>query len=533
MAVERPRTATCITQHTLWTATSGENPPLAVPPTPIPHAVLDSRDVTAGDLFVALAGQSTDGHNYIGAALANGAQAVIAEERGRASARQAGAAIVDCTRGRWALTASLPAGYYPGQPLAYIVDDSIAALQRVGAFQRVHRAHPVLRVIGVTGSVGKTSTKELTASVMRQRFQTLASQGNLNNEQGLPLTLLSLNPGIEVAVLEMGMYDLGEIERLCTLARPQVGIVTMVGPVHLSRLGTIERIAQAKAELVQALPPAQCRRRGNPQLGRPAREGDGRVDRSARLSLRHDAGSRPLGRRSGKRGYGRCSLPLSLPGARPEEGRVVGDPGPTCWAATASIRRSVPRRPGWWKAWAGTRLWRGCSRCRANCALSWRLASTAPRSSTTPTMPAQPAPSLHSTCWRTSIPKDSGRRIAVLGDMRELGSYTREGHQLVGRRAADVVDVLVTVGELGAAIAIEAKAARLDPAQVHDMPGPEATVALLRSLIQPDDLVLVKGSRAIGMESIVTEIVLGEASSNHETGDAAGTAAKHTQREAA
>lgn len=176
-----------------------------------------------------------------------------------------------------------------------MVDDSTQALQQVGAFQRLHRANTNLRVIGITGSVGKTSTKELTAGVMRQRFRTLASQGNLNNEQGLPLTLLGLGYETECAVLEMGMYDLGEIDRLCTLARPHVGIVTMVGPVHLSRLGTIERIAQAKSELPAALPAAD---EGGVAI---LNWDDPRVKAMAsatrtHLSLRHDARSGPLGR---------------------------------------------------------------------------------------------------------------------------------------------------------------------------------------------------------------------------------------------
>ena len=110
-------------------------------------------------------------------ALANGAGAVIVEERGRAAAQQAGAAVVDCTRGRWSLTAKLPEGYRSEQPIAYVVDDSTQALQQVGAFQRLHRANANLRVIGITGSVGKTSTKELTAGVMRQRFRTLGVAG--------------------------------------------------------------------------------------------------------------------------------------------------------------------------------------------------------------------------------------------------------------------------------------------------------------------------------------------------------------------
>jgi UDP-N-acetylmuramoyl-tripeptide--D-alanyl-D-alanine ligase len=256
---ERPYPPTSITQHTLWTALTGDMPPLALPPIPIAHAALDSRDIRHGDMFVALAGSNTDGHAYIGAALANGAQAIIAEERGRAAVQIAavqGAAVVDCTRGRWAIDAVLPATYQPGAPIAYIVDDSVQAIQKVGAFQRVHRSHPALRVVGVTGSVGKTSTKELAANVLRQRYATHASPGNLNSEQGLPLALMGLDAAHERTVLEMGMYGLGEIDRLCVLARPSIGIVTNVGPVHLSRLGTIERIAQAKSELVRALPGA-------------------------------------------------------------------------------------------------------------------------------------------------------------------------------------------------------------------------------------------------------------------------------------
>ncbi len=110
-------------------------------------------------------------------------------------------------------------------------------------------------------------------------------------------------------------------------------------------------------------------------------------------------------------------------------------------------------------------------------------------------------------------PKGQGRRVAVLGDMRELGDYTDEGHRLVGRRAADVVDLLVTVGELGAAIAAEARGVRFNPAALHVTETADETIALLRTLLRPDDLVLVKGSRAVGMETIVGEIVLADADS--------------------
>ena len=141
MASNQPVVATQITQHTLWTALSGEVPPLSLRPAPISRAVLDSRDAGHGDLFIALSGQNSDGHTYLAAALANGACAAIAEERGRAAALDAGAAVVDCTRGRWALNASLPAAYHSEQPLVYLVDNSALALQQVGAFQPVSYTH--------------------------------------------------------------------------------------------------------------------------------------------------------------------------------------------------------------------------------------------------------------------------------------------------------------------------------------------------------------------------------------------------------
>jgi UDP-N-acetylmuramoyl-tripeptide--D-alanyl-D-alanine ligase len=122
-------------------------------------------------------------------------------------------------------------------------------------------------------------------------------------------------------------------------------------------------------------------------------------------------------------------------------------------------------------------------------------------------------------------PKGNGRRVAVLGDMRELGDYTNEGHRLVGRRAADVVDLLVTVGELGAAIAAEAQEVQFNPAALHVTHAADETIALLRTLLQPDDLVLVKGSRAVGMETIVSELVLvdGETGSRSEQSNQAET----------
>lgn len=200
-----------------------------------------STAVTSNPVIpAALPGSQTDGHNYITTAFEHGAWAVICEERGAAAARQAGAALVNCTAGRWGLLATLPGeGYQPGVPLAYLVDDSLLALQAVGAFQRLHLTRPDLRVYGVTGSVG-TSTKELAANVLRVKYQTLASAGNFEQRTGLAAHVTGLDYSHERAILEMGMYAVGEIATLCQLARPQVGIVTNVGPVHLERFNDRE-----------------------------------------------------------------------------------------------------------------------------------------------------------------------------------------------------------------------------------------------------------------------------------------------------
>src|SRR5204862_232113 len=178
--------------------------------------------------FVALRGERSDGHDFVpDAATQGGAGALV--------------------RSDWQTPSTLP----PTMALIR-VDDPLAALQRLAAWWRAR--HDV-QVIGVTGSVGKTSTKEVTAAVLSRRFQTLKSEGNLNNEIGLPLTLLQLTDIHQKAVLEMGAaYAMGELTLLCEIAKPEIGIVTNVGPVHLERMGTIERIALNKSELVRALP---------------------------------------------------------------------------------------------------------------------------------------------------------------------------------------------------------------------------------------------------------------------------------------
>ena len=226
--------------YTLHELINALAPDIALPPETnleLTNTYIDSRQVEPGGLFVALAGEQTDGHRYVADVFEAGAVAALVQE----------------SDPRWPCVDTVQ-GTCPEcwvGPIQIRVEDSLTALQRVSHIRRISRTD--LRVIGVTGSLGKTTTKEAIARVLAQRYRTLYSQGNHNNEIGLPLTLLQLEDQSH-AVLEMGMYDLGEIALLCDIARPQLGVVTNVGPTHLERLGTIDRIAQAKSELVQALP---------------------------------------------------------------------------------------------------------------------------------------------------------------------------------------------------------------------------------------------------------------------------------------
>src|SRR6266700_7272685 len=197
------------------------------------RVVVDSRAVTPGALFIALRGQKHDAHAFVAQALANGAAGAVVEY-----------VPPDCV---WALDPRAE-----GPPLV-VVRSSPEALAKMARYALDR--HPGLDVVGITGSLGKTTTKEVVAGVLSAHRRVLKSEGNLNSEIGLPMTVLNgLDSEYEIAVLEMAMYEVGDIRLLARLARPRLGVVTAVLPVHLERLGTIERIQQAKQELVEELP---------------------------------------------------------------------------------------------------------------------------------------------------------------------------------------------------------------------------------------------------------------------------------------
>ncbi len=500
-----PTVASSITLHTLWQALTGTLPPLALRPLPLVQATLDSRAVVAESLFVAQRGQKTDGHRYIGAALQAGARAVICEPQGRADAAAAGAAIIDCTTLDAAQSATLPQAFADAETrFAFIVANGTHGLQQVGGFQRAHRTQPDLFTIGITGSVGKTSTKELTAAVMRRRFETLHSPGNLNSEQGLALTLLGLDSRYACAVLEMGMYARGEIAALCHLARPRIGIVTNVGPVHLERLGTIENIADAKSELPRSLPPAD---EGGVAI---LNWDDARVRAMAAVTQAQvfrygltdeaDLWADEIAS-AGMEGI-RFKFHYRLPSGRIENlhARVPLLGRHSVHTALRAAAAGLVAGLEWDEIITGMQ----------SIPAQLRLVTAPGINGTTvidDTYNASPDSTIAALNLLADLePAPGGRRVAVLGDMLELGAYADEGHKMVGLRAADVVDLLVTVGELGHAIG-EAAAAGLAGDALHILPSDREAVAFLRATLHANDIVLVKGSRAVGMDAIVADIL--------------------------
>jgi UDP-N-acetylmuramoyl-tripeptide--D-alanyl-D-alanine ligase len=501
--------STRITQHTIWQALTGELPPLALAPLPIQRAALDSRDVVPGDLFAALVGENTDGHNYLESVLASGARAVICEQRGLEIAAAQDAPVVDCRAGRWEHQPPFPIDGGKDEPLVYIVDDTIDSLQRLGGFQRIHRCRPDLRVVGITGSVGKTTTKEVTASVLRQRYDVYHSPGNLNSDQGLSLALMGLSHEYECSVLEMGMTYLGEIHRLSQLARPQVGVITNVAPVHLSRLGTIERIQAAKAELVRALPDADeggvAVLNWDDPLVREMESWTGaRIFRYG-LTPEADLWADQI-ESAGMDGIHFRFHHRPSDGARVETLHVRVPLLGRHSVHTALRAASVGLAEGlsWEEIVAGLQ----------DLPSQLRLVVSAGINGCTiidDTYNASPTSTIAALNLLADLaPGAAGRSVAVLGDMRELGDMTDDGHKMVGRRAAGVVDLLVTVGELGRTIAGEAMVAGLAQEKLEVMSNAEDAIALLSAELRPDDMVLVKGSRAVGMERIVAALAVNE-----------------------
>ncbi|MBI1880811.1 MAG: UDP-N-acetylmuramoyl-tripeptide--D-alanyl-D-alanine ligase [Chloroflexi bacterium] len=466
-------------------------------PQVIEQVVIDSRQVTEGSLFVALLGEKHDGHEFVGQAFQHGAIAAIVHRAVETGQTVQVINAVDEAPAHDTMGGNVP--------VCIQVNNSLTGLQQLAAFWR-KKFNP--RVIGITGSVGKSSTKELIWAVLSTRFETLKSEGNLNNEIGLPLTLLNLKASHEHVVLEMGTYALGEIALLCDIAQPHVGVVTNVGPTHLERLGTIERIAQAKSELVQVLPtgaeggiailnyddplvrpmtaqtPARVLTYGlSPEADLWASEVTSAGLEGIRFVFRHEEQAIhvrvPL--------LGRHSVHTALRAA------LVGLVEGLDWEEIITGLQSLPNT-------AQLRL----------------VAVSGPNQSTLldDTYNASPA----STIAALNLLDDltGARKIAVLGDMLELGSFEEEGHRKVGCRAAAVVDLLMVIGPRAKLIAAEARACGLDSAAILELDDNQAAITHLKKILGPEDIVLIKGSNSQRLDEIVSALTVERETSNIE-----------------
>ncbi len=454
----------------------------------IPNVVIDSRQARAGALFVALKGEARDGHVFIADALERGAVAILAEPR--VTEQGLGPSVHFVETGLPTSVAGLQPSPALSIPIVFVAPSALLALQKLAAYWRLK--FPQCQAIGVTGSVGKSSTKELITSVLRRRFIVLKSEGNLNNEIGLPLSLLQLNELHTRAVLEMGMYARGEIRALCEIATPRIGVVTNVGPSHLERLGSMERIAQAKGELVEALPPdgvailnaddplvrtmnAKTRARVftyglDPQADLWADEIEGLGLEGIAFVLHH----------------GKERLHMRVP--------LLGRHSVHTALAAASV--GVVEGLAWEEILKGLE----------DPSAQLRLIAVPGENGATildDTYNASPASSLAAL---NLIAELAERKIAVLGDMLELGALAEQGHLVVGGRAAQVVEVLIAVGELGKKIGVAAREAGLASDQVFFAETNEQAVKILREVMRPDDVILVKGSRGAKMEEIVSAL---------------------------
>jgi UDP-N-acetylmuramoyl-tripeptide--D-alanyl-D-alanine ligase len=421
------------------------------------RAVIDSRAVEPGDLFVGLPGATADGAEFAPAALQAGAWGVLVAD----DHREPALAAVEGALGDSSCA----------QATVIAAPDPLLALQRLaGAW----RAEIGCKVVGITGSTGKTSTKDILAALLWPRVRTRSSRENFNNQIGLPLTILETPGDTEVLVLEMAMRGEGEIAELAAIAAPDVGVIVNVGPVHLELLGTVERVAAAKAELIRDLRVgAACVvPASEPLLASHLREDldtwtfgpGGHVQLLAMEGPRAEIEAR------GER------IELELPYREPYNllntlaavaaaraiGVAVGGPVDVRFS---SLRGEIVELPG------GVVVVNDCYNANP---MSMRAALDHLAES-----PAE-------------------RRIAVLGTMAELGEESVRYHREIGERAAALdIDVLVTVGDAALAYA------DAFDGETHPVATPEEAAALLEEVARPGDRVLVKGSRSVGLERVL------------------------------
>ncbi|MFD0588063.1 UDP-N-acetylmuramoyl-tripeptide--D-alanyl-D-alanine ligase [Paenibacillus sp. GCM10027627] len=447
---------------------------------PIAGVMTDSRLAGSGELFVPIVGDRFDGHEFAAAAVASGAKAML-----------------------WQKGRDIPEGM---QDIAFLlVKDTLAALQRLSS---AYRSELMVRVVGITGSNGKTTTKDMAAALLGTKYRVLKTEGNLNNHIGLPLTLLSMDEDTEVAVLEMGMSGFGEIELLTKLAQPDVAIITNIGDAHLLQLGSRSGIAKAKLEIALGLG----------EGGTLLYNGDEPLltEGLQELSLSEEIALRTFGLEEDNEWsaqqvelepYGSSFVAL-YKGAATGLGRlhipVPGRHNISNALAAIAVARLFGVQPGDIAAGFG--------------GLKLTGMRIEPGKAFNGAVVLNDAYNANPTAVRAAIDlvaglSGFGRRWIVLGDMLELGPDENELHRGIGQYISEgKAEGVLTYGPLSAYTAEGALASlksAADEGLVRHFDDKEQLAQWLKERLAPSDLVLVKGSRGMRMEQVVNALEKG------------------------
>jgi UDP-N-acetylmuramoyl-tripeptide--D-alanyl-D-alanine ligase len=418
----------------------------------------DTRSIQTGDLYVGLRGEKFDGNDFAADALLRGAAAVLLD------------------------SSSIAQTLSKNHPVL-LAENSLAALTRLAA---AWRARLKLRVLGITGSSGKTSTKEFAAAVLGSQYRVVKTRGNLNNHIGVPLSILEASTRDEAAVWEVGMNHPGEIAPLAALIQPACAIITNIGTAHIEYMKTRDAIAQEKGDLAVAVPAdgavilpeaddmtpriaARCRAkivRVGFSCGDLSAESVEATSQGTNFNVVHGGVSRS------------ASIPVH--GLHMVQNALL--------ALAAGIEMGVPLEKGI-QGLAKTRLASGRLEMKTLAGVTYLDDS----------YNANPDSMVAALATLRQIP-GTGRRIAVLGKMGELGDHAAEGYRHVGESAAKFADVFFTVGSDASAMAVAARKAGLG--RVHEVEDTAAAARMLSQLARPGDFVLVKGSRSARMETL-------------------------------
>jgi len=444
---------------------------------------IDSRTIRAGELFIAIHGPSHDGHDHVASALERGAIATVVAE------------------------AQLPryAGPVGGRCIA--VADTFVALKQLALAVRESWGG---KIVGVTGSVGKTTTKEILAALLGAKLRVLKSEGNLNNEYGLPLTLFRLDETHQAAVLEMGMSRRGELARLAAIARPDVGVVTRVSPAHLEFFASVDEIALAKRELIEGLngrASTAVLNADDPRVAAFGAFAPGRVltygiEKQA-FFMAQDIEDR--GALGSAFDYvspeGRVRLELNVPGRHAIGNALAALAAASVWDIGAAEAQNV------FRALRAPAMRGELLRFSNGAALINDSYNSSPAALQAMTELLAATPNFR-------------RRILAAGEMRELGTASPELHREAGQFAAKTGKIDWIIGVAGDAVQIVegAVAAGLPRARAKFFATPQEAAEFLEGFIMAGDLLLVKGSRGVKMEQIVEKLIVQHAAPGEITG---------------